>query len=107
MLDEKDLEEARERLNDAFGERLSEVILYGSEARGEAGCDSDVDLLVVLEEPVTYAEDLRKAIHVLYPMTLRIERSVLPHIVGRSEYATEDSALFRNVQRQGDAFNEP
>jgi hypothetical protein len=35
-----------------FGERLVGVVAYGSWARGEAGVDSDVDLLVVLEEGV-------------------------------------------------------
>ena len=101
MLQEDDLREARERLEEAFGERLSHVILYGSEARGDAGPDSDVDMLVVLEEPVAYAEDLRRAIHALYPMTLRLERPVQPHIVTTREYSTQDCALFRNVHRQG------
>ena len=33
--------------------RLSEVILFGSRARGDAEPDSDMDVLVILDEPVS------------------------------------------------------
>ncbi|MBI5843693.1 MAG: nucleotidyltransferase domain-containing protein [Deltaproteobacteria bacterium] len=33
--------------------RLHEVILFGSRARGDAEPDSDMDVLVILNEPVT------------------------------------------------------
>ena len=32
-----------------FGERLREVVLFGSQARGEATDESDVDVLVVID----------------------------------------------------------
>ena len=38
-----------EALRRRLGDRLVSVVLYGSVARGEAGRDSDVDLLVVAE----------------------------------------------------------
>jgi predicted nucleotidyltransferase len=37
-------------LREVFGERLQQVLMFGSAARGEAGPDSDLDLLVVLSE---------------------------------------------------------
>ena len=54
----KELDGIRERLLEAFLERLQEregnnllrVILFGSVARGEAGEDSDVDILVLVED---------------------------------------------------------
>jgi uncharacterized protein len=39
----------RALLEARFGERLREVVLYGSYARGEAHPDSDVDVLVVVD----------------------------------------------------------
>ena len=44
-------EALRNRFRDTFGERLHRLILYGSHARGDATEDSDIDLLVVLNEP--------------------------------------------------------
>ena len=42
-------------LQAVYGDRLRGVVLYGSEARGEATPDSDVDILVLLTGPVALA----------------------------------------------------
>lgn len=44
------MEHFRESLHSRFGERLREITLFGSRARGDAREDSDVDLLVVIDE---------------------------------------------------------
>jgi predicted nucleotidyltransferase len=41
------------QLKQALGERLRELWLYGSRARGEARADSDDDLLVLLDRDAT------------------------------------------------------
>ena len=46
------LREARERLHAIYGDRLQRIVLYGSQARGDATEESDVDLLVVLQGPI-------------------------------------------------------
>jgi predicted nucleotidyltransferase len=33
-----------------YGEKLSQIILFGSQARGDANADSDIDILVALED---------------------------------------------------------
>lgn len=44
------LEAFAARLRGVFGDRLREVRLFGSYARGEANEDSDVDVLVVIDD---------------------------------------------------------
>jgi len=36
-------------LKDAYGDKLAEVLLFGSYSRGEATIDSDVDVMVILD----------------------------------------------------------
>lgn len=70
-------------------------MLYGSEVRGDAGPDSDIDVLVLLESPVDYGKDLRTSIDALYDLVLALERPIDAKPVDAAAY---DEAKTR-VQR--------
>jgi uncharacterized protein len=63
----------KQRLLKAHGHRLHGVVLYGSEVRGEAGPDSDIDILVLLEGPIDYGRDLRTNINAVGGEFLNLE----------------------------------
>ena len=88
-------------LAEAFGDRLRGVILYGSEARGEAAPDSDIDVLVLLEGLVKYGQDLRTCIHALYPLVLELERPIDAIPVDMDVYEAQEFPLYRNAKREG------
>jgi predicted nucleotidyltransferase len=94
------LRRVKSSLQKAFGDRLRGVILYGSEARGTAEPDSDIDLLVLLEGPVTW-DDSKKSIHVLYPLVLEIERPIHAMEVDKAEYEAQEWPLYRMVKAEG------
>ena len=50
--------EAKGRLASAFDNRLRGVMVYGSQVRGQADAESDIDLMVLLEGPVRFGRDL-------------------------------------------------
>jgi predicted nucleotidyltransferase len=56
----RSLERFREALHAQFGDRLRELTLFGSQARGEAHEESDVDVLVVVDD---LTESERKRIY--------------------------------------------
>lgn len=93
--------EIRARLEEAHGDRLAGVVLYGSEARGEAQADSDIDVLVLLEGPVQYLRDLRVNTVALYPLILEIERPIHADPVEVDVYETSEFPLYRNVRAEG------
>jgi len=95
------LKEIRRRLEAVHGERLRGVILYGSEARGDARPDSDIDVLVVLADPVELSADLARNLSALYPLSLELGRRISPLPASESQYDTYDCPLYRNVHREG------
>ncbi len=43
-----------------YGPRLKQVLLYGSRARGDFREDSDYDVLIVLEEPFHWWDEVKR-----------------------------------------------
>jgi len=101
MKRDKLLAQIKASLQDVFGNRLKGVILYGSEARGEAKEDSDVDVLVLLDGPIALGKDLDIIIHALYPLQLEILRPLHVMPVNVESYNAGEYALYRNVKEEG------
>ncbi len=57
------LDDARRRLAGLYGDRLVRVVLYGSQARGDARDESDVDVLVVLRGSINVLAELKRLVH--------------------------------------------
>lgn len=102
MIASRVFDELKERLSAAYGERLHAVVLFGSEARGDARPDSDIDVLVVLETLTgDYGEELERGLVAVYPIALRLGRRVSVKPLVREEYERGDSPLLREVRRSG------
>ena len=91
----------KSRLQAVYGDRLRGVVLYGSEARGEATPDSDVDILVLLTGPVALGRELHTIIEALYPLQLAIDRVLEAFPVDEADYLQGEYAWDRNAQKEG------
>ncbi|MFB6272642.1 MAG: HEPN domain-containing protein [Salinibacter sp.] len=91
----------RERFRNAFGERLHRLILYGSYARGDATEDSDIDVLVVLNEAPD-PSDREQAHEVTHPLREEYGAHVSPLVTSRDRFNTYNQPLYRNVRDEGE-----
>lgn len=88
-----------------YGKRLKDVILYGSYARGDYDEESDIDLMVVLNDEKV---DTISEVFVLSDLTLAsilkygVAISVLPTPANR--YQNSYGPVYQNARREGIAL---
>ena len=63
------LAELKSRLEALYGDRLVNLVLYGSQARGDAEPGSDIDVLVVLRGPVNAGEEISRVCDITAPLS--------------------------------------
>lgn len=95
------LQKLRCYLHELYGDRLISLILFGSQARGDADPDSDIDMLVVLEGQVApWAENERTA-EFVSKLCLDYSVVICNIFISSEEFISKQSALLQNIAREG------
>lgn len=91
--------ELRKGLEDLYGKRFYDLLLYGSYARGEQREGSDVDLLLLLEGPVDTGREIVRIEPIAWPLSLDhgIVLSVLP--VSHEAYQKGETSFLRIIRK--------
>lgn len=95
------LKEFREKIEKLYGNRLKNIILYGSWARGEADDDSDIDLVIILEGKVTPGREIDRMIDIITEINLEYNLLISVYPVSEEDYSRVNSPLLINVRREG------
>ncbi len=101
MEQQKLLAQIKSRLEAAYGDRLEGVVLYGSEARGDADADSDIDVLVLLDGPAETWEDVRLAAEALYDLMQELDRVIDARPLDVRLYSEGEAPLYIAARREG------
>lgn len=88
-------------LKNLYGDRLREVILFGSWARGDAHPESDIDLLVVLEAMPSPWPELRQMDDILWRHSYDNDTVVSAHPADKRAFEEAATPLLRRVRIEG------
>ena len=78
-----------------------EARIYGSEARGDARPDSDIDLLILVDKPVVSGKDEDAIYAPLYQIELNTGILINPLVMPKSKWGERVTPFYVNVENEG------
>jgi predicted nucleotidyltransferase len=88
-------------LRELYGERLRQVVLFGSWARGDAHPESDIDLLVVLDKVESRWLELERMGDILWKHSLANDTVVTEIPVSEREFRESETPLLIRIRAEG------
>jgi len=95
------LSELKQRLTEHYGDRLERLVLFGSHARGDAEPDSDIDVLVVLNDLDESREERERREDMTYDLSLKYNVGIQLARMSSERFHNRNSPLLINVRREG------
>jgi predicted nucleotidyltransferase len=95
------LTQLHNRFEVIYGDRLSNMLLYGSQARGDADSESDIDVLVVLKGKVSPCDEIDRTIKDIADVSLENDVVTSCVFVSEDQFDNERSPLLMNIRREG------
>ena len=84
-----------------YQDNLEELILYGSQARGDAQEYSDIDVLIVLKKAFNYREEIDRTSQFIADLSLEYDTVISRAFISAQRFQEENSPFLLNVRREG------
>ncbi len=95
------INEFKSEIKKLYGKNLKRIILYGSFARNENTKDSDIDLLIVLEEIIQPGRELDRMVDIITDINLKYDSLLSIYPISEKNYLTLKSPLLMNIRKEG------
>ena len=90
----------RREFSTLLGDQLEALYLYGSQARGDAESDSDIDVLVVINGDFDDADLLARTSETVAALSLENDVVISRAFVSKERFEQERSPFLLNVRRE-------
>jgi len=87
----------------SLSEPSATIILFGSQARGQSNNQSDIDILILVDnDKITYAEEQRIK-YPLYDLEFQTGKVISPVIFSRKDWETRHTItpFYKNIKKDG------
>ena len=88
-------------MKELYADRLNSLVLFGSQAGDEANQDSDIDILVVLKDEVDSWTEIKRTGGFIAQLSLENNILINNMFVSAQQFTEQNTALMRNVKREG------
>lgn len=91
----------RTELSRVLGDQLEAIYLFGSQVRGEARSDSDIDVLVIVRGEFEYGNLIQRTSAIVSSLSLKYDVVISRAFVSKERFEREQSPFLLNVRREG------
>jgi predicted nucleotidyltransferase len=95
------LAELKKGLTDLYGKRLKAVYLFGSYARGDYNNNSDLDVMIVLDNYTSYWDELVYSAELASDLSLEYDVTISRMIMTEDQWKKGDLPILRNIRAEG------
>ncbi len=101
------VERIKKHLIKEYGEKIKQIIIYGSYARGEATKDSDIDVLVVIDDSLNPFEVRKNLSDIIFDILLEEKELISIIAIPETIFKNYKSPFILNVKEEvGNNMNE-
>ena len=93
--------QVKEYLIKKYGDKIREIILFGSYVKGEATKDSDIDILVLIDDSIDLFEMRRSLSDLLFDILLEYGELVSVVVLPERFFENYNYPFMLNVKREG------
>jgi uncharacterized protein len=91
----------QQSLKQLYGDRLDKIVLFGSQARGDARPDSDIDILIVLKNPFNYSQESERISIFIADLCLEYNVLISCAFTTNDQFHHHNNGFFRNIRQEG------
>jgi len=89
------------QLKKHYGQKLFQLVLFGSQARGDARPDSDIDILIVLNGTVNPGEEIKQTGQIIADLSLEHDVVISRLFMDKEQFINSSGPLLRNIHKEG------